>query len=74
MILPTEAASGAEPVGRARRLLDDIYTAGLDSVKETHALRASQRRTSADIADVARAATHGLVETVLVDIDEVVPG
>ena len=69
-----DTTSDAELVARARRLLDDIYAAELDSVKETYALRASQRRTSADIADVARAATHGLVETVLVDIDEVVPG
>jgi release factor family 11 len=69
-----DTASDAELVERARRLLDDIYAAELDSVKETYALRASQRRASADIADVARAATYGLVETVLVDIDEVVPG
>src|SRR6185312_4332710 len=47
-----DTASGAELVERARRLLDDIYAAELDSVKETYALRASQRRTSADIAEV----------------------
>jgi hypothetical protein len=46
----------------------------LRTIQETYALRASQRRASADIADVARAATYGLVDTVLVDIDEVVPG
>jgi hypothetical protein len=69
-----DTTSDAELVERARRLLDEIYAAELDSVKQTYALRASQQRTSADIADVARAATHGLVETVLVDIDEVVPG
>ena len=46
----------------------------LRTIQERYALRASQRRASADIADVARAATYGLVDTVLVDIDEVVPG
>jgi hypothetical protein len=46
----------------------------LKAIQDTYALRASQRRASADIADVARAATYGLVDTVLVDIDEVVPG
>ena len=44
------------------------------AIQEIYALRASQRRASTDIADVARAATYGLVDTVLVDIDEVVAG
>src|SRR5262249_52042611 len=69
-----EASSDAELTESARRLLDDLYAAELRGIQETYALRASQRRASADIADVARAATYGLVDTVLVDIDEVVPG
>jgi len=64
----------AQLIEGARRLLDEIYAAELRTIQETYALRASQRRASADIADVARAATYGLVDTVLVDIDEVVPG
>jgi len=69
-----EAGSDAELAESARRLLDDVYAAELRGAQDTYALRASQRRASADIADVARAATYGLVDTVLVDIDEVVPG
>jgi hypothetical protein len=69
-----EAASDAELAEGARRLLDDVYQAELSTIRETYALRTSQRRASADIADVARAATYGLIDTVLVDIDEVVPG
>jgi hypothetical protein len=69
-----EAISDAELAESARRLLDELYAAELRTIQETYALRASQRRGSADIADVARAATYGLVDTVLVDIDEVVPG
>lgn len=69
-----DAVPDAELVERARRLLDEVYAAELQSIEETYALRASQRRASTDIADVAHAATHGLVETVLVDIDAVVPG
>ena len=69
-----EALSDAQLAEGARRLLDDLYQAELQTIRETYALRVSQRRASADIADVARAATHGLVDTVLVDIDEVVPG
>jgi hypothetical protein len=69
-----EALSDAELAERARRLLDEVYAAELQSIRDRYELRASQRRASADLADVARAATYGLVDTVLVDIDEVVPG
>jgi len=69
-----DASSDAALTGSARRVLDDLYAAELRTIQETYALRVSQRRASADIADVARAATYGLVDTVLVDIDEVVPG
>ena len=69
-----DASSEAQLVESARGLLDELYAAELRTIHETYALRASQRRASADIADVARAATYGLVDTVLVDIDEVVPG
>src|SRR5262249_36982216 len=69
-----DASSDAELTESARRVLDDLYAAELRTIHETYSLRASQRRASADIADVARAATYGLVDTVLVDIDAVVPG
>jgi hypothetical protein len=69
-----DASSDAELTETARRVLDDLYAAELRTIRETYALRASQRRASSDIADVARAATYGLVDTVLVDIDESVPG
>jgi hypothetical protein len=69
-----DASSNAELTERARRLLDDVYAAELRAIRESYTLRASQRRASTDIADVARAATYGLVDTVLVDIDEVVAG
>jgi hypothetical protein len=69
-----EALSDAELAERARRVLDDLYAAELRTIRDRYELRASQRRASADLADVARAATFGLVDTVLVDIDEVIPG
>jgi hypothetical protein len=69
-----DVSSDAELTESARRVLDDLYAAELRTIHETYALRASQRRASSDIADVARAATYGLVDTVLVDIDESVPG
>lgn len=69
-----DAGSNAELAESARRVLDELYAAELRTIRETYALRASQRRASTDIADVARAATYGLVDTVLVDIDQSVPG
>jgi release factor family 11 len=69
-----EASSDAELTESARRVLDNLYASELRKIQDSYALRASQRRASADIADVARAATYGLVDTVLVDIDESVPG
>ena len=69
-----DASSNAELTERARRVLDELYATELHTIRENYALLASQRRASADIADVARAATFGLVDTVLVDIDESVPG
>jgi hypothetical protein len=69
-----DTTADSELIQRARRVLDDVYAAQLRTVQENYARQASQRRASADIADVARAATFGLVDTLLVDIDEVVPG
>jgi hypothetical protein len=69
-----DTTSDAELTERARRLLDDVYAKELDAIRETYALRASQRRAATDVADVARAATYGLVDTVLVDIDASVAG
>jgi hypothetical protein len=69
-----EAVSDGELAESGRRLLDDLYAAELRTIQETYALRASERRASSDVADVARAATYGLVDTVLVDIDEAIPG
>ena len=69
-----EAVSDAVLAESGRRLLDDLYAAELRTTQETYAVRASQRRASSDVAEVARAATYGLGGTVLVDIDEVRPG
>jgi hypothetical protein len=69
-----DTLADAELAESGRRLLDDLYAGELRTIHETYALRASQRRASADVADVARAATYGLVDTVLVDIDAVVSG
>ncbi len=66
--------SEAELAGLARPLLDAAYA---EEIKTLHALfeqRSNQRRTSTDITDLARAATFGAVQTLMVDIDSVLPG
>jgi hypothetical protein len=69
-----EATSNDELAARARSVLDDMNAGGLEEIRQLWALRAGQERTLTDVVDVARAATHGAVDTVLVDIDEAVPG
>lgn len=58
----------------ARPLLDGIYA---DQIKELMALfetRKGQGRVTTDIAQAAKAATFGAIDSLLVDIDEVIPG
>ena len=69
-----ETTSDADLVERARAVLDELYAAELKDLQELYARRTSELRASGDLVDVARAATFGAVDTVLVDIDEVVPG
>ena len=56
------------------KVLDEAYAAEIASVRALFEIRAGQGRTAIDLTDAARAATFGAVDTLLVDIDEVVPG
>jgi Bacterial archaeo-eukaryotic release factor family 11 len=69
-----ETTPDAELAARAREVLDDLYAGQLRRTQELFERRSAQGRALRDIGDVARAATYGAVDTVLVDIDEVVPG
>ena len=69
-----EAASDDDLAAAARTVLDDVYAVELAEVRELYELRFSHGRASADVATVARAATHGAVDTLLVDVDEKLPG
>lgn len=66
--------SESELAARARPILDAHYARQLAAVRATFEQRASQRRTTSDLTDAARAATFGAIDTLLVDIDSVVPG
>jgi len=65
---PAELADAARPV------LDGIYDRQVARLRELFTTRAGQQRATTDIASAARAATLGAVDTLLVDIDETIPG
>jgi Bacterial archaeo-eukaryotic release factor family 11 len=69
-----EAVSNADLAAAARAVLDELYADELRAVHELFERRADEGRAARDVGDVARAATFGAVDAVLVDIDDVVPG
>ncbi len=69
-----EATSDADLATAARAVLDEVYATELREIHELYGLRDAEDRAASDVVNVARAATFGAVDTVLVDIDEVVPG
>ncbi|QQQ77099.1 hypothetical protein IOD16_00610 [Saccharothrix sp. 6-C] len=68
------AAADGALVGAAREVLDEVHAGQLRDWHELFDRRTSQGRTVTDVADVARFATIGAVDTVFVDIDAGVPG
>jgi len=69
-----EAVPDANLAASARAVLDDLYAAQLRDVQELYGQRSADGRALSDVAEVARAATSGAVQTLLVDIDAAVPG
>src|SRR5262245_47836506 len=69
-----EALTDDELAAAARSVLDELYAAELTAVRERFAALFHDGRASSDVATVARAATAGAVDTLLVDIDDKVPG
>src|SRR5262249_9405608 len=69
-----ETSSDAELAAAARTVLDELNAAALSDVRELYRRRASESRAAPALAVIARAATFGAVDTVLVDIDQSVPG
>ncbi|SHG61975.1 hypothetical protein [Bradyrhizobium erythrophlei] len=69
-----DALTEAELAARARAVLDDLYRDEIAAFASRFEARENQGRATTDIAQAARAATYGAIETLLVDIDEVIPG
>jgi hypothetical protein len=55
-------------------LLDETHAETLKEAVRLFNTRSGQRRTASDLTDVARLATYGAVDTLFVDMDDVVPG
>ena len=70
---PAES-SDIELAARARPILDEVYAAELARTRALFDERAAQRRVATDVSDIARLATVGAVDTLLVDIDQSLPG
>jgi hypothetical protein len=69
-----EEITDLELADAARDLLDDVYAAELADVASLVDQRNSQGRAAFDLADIARFATIGAVDTLVVDVDADVPG
>jgi release factor family 11 len=69
-----EALTDDELAAAARSVLDELYAADLAALRDSFGARFHDGRASSDLATVARAATAGAVDTLLVDIDEKIPG
>jgi hypothetical protein len=69
-----EALTEAQLGERARPVMDGIYRDELHAWRSLFETRATQGRATTDIAQAARAATQGAVDSILVDIAAVLPG
>jgi hypothetical protein len=63
-----------EIAAAVRPVLDRLYAADIAGLRALFDDRADQGRATNDIAQAARAATHGAVDTLIVDMDDTVPG
>ncbi len=70
----SDKMSEAELAAAARPVLDAAYKRAIDEFHKLFETRAGQSRTTRDISDAARAATFGNIDTLLIDIDNVIAG
>ena len=70
---PEETLAG-ELAAKSRAILDELYAEQLADLHELFDKRMSEGRAGTDVANTARAATYGMVDTLIVDIHAVLPG
>ena len=66
--------SAAQLAEAIRPILDGLYAARITAFTDLFNSRGQQGRATSDVAQAARAATFGAIDTLLIDMDEVVPG
>ena len=66
--------SDAELAEASRSVLDELYARELADLRALYDTRVPQGRASDDLAEIARVATFGAVDTVFLDIDVTIPG
>ena len=69
-----DRSSAGDIAAAARPVLDAAYARQIADFKATFEKRSGDGRTTTDVSDAARAATFGSIETLIVDMDKVVPG
>ena len=69
-----DTLSEAQLDERARIILDGLYHSQIDDWSSLFEARSNQGRATTDLSQAARAATIGAVESMLVDIDRIIPG
>ena len=69
-----DEASDEELAAASRPLLDELYAAQLDDLKTVVTDKFAEGRAAKDLSDIARAATYGAIDTLIVDIEQSVPG
>lgn len=70
----SNTTTDADLAEAARTILDEVYADELAALANLFDERRSQGRTAVDLSNIARLATLGAVDTVMVDIDQTVPG
>lgn len=79
-LLPTGVPGNPEQVqdenlvASARQIVDDQHRRDVQELNERIADLENSGRSSADLSALAYAATHGLIETLLVDLEQRIPG
>ncbi len=75
-IIPGNAdrLTDAELAAAVHPLLDRLYARQIEGFHALFAARGAVGRTTTDLSDTARAASVGAIDTLMVDIDAVVPG
>ena len=69
-----ETTSDADLGDAARSILDGVYADQLTEMAADFDRRRSQGRTAVDVSDLARLATIGAIDTVMVDMEASMPG